>query len=141
MKSFFDTSVLIAAFLGDHEHHEASFAVFTRANRKDSCCAAHTLAEVYSCLTRLPGKHRLTGEQAMLFVETLSERLLLISLDGTEYFSALQHAAEAATTEGATHDALLAHCALKAKAETIYTWNLGHFRRLGQEVSRRIRTP
>jgi len=36
---------------------------------------------------------------------------------------------------------LLAQCALKANATTIYTWDLDHFRLLGPEVARRVRTP
>ena len=37
---------------------------------------------------------------------------------------------------GTIYDALLAKCALKANATTIYTWDLEHFRRLGPEVAR-----
>jgi len=36
---------------------------------------------------------------------------------------------------------LLAQCALKVNATTIYTWDLDHFRLLGPEVARRVRTP
>lgn len=42
---------------------------------------------------------------------------------------------------GMIYDMLLAQCALKAKADTIYTWNVNHFQRLGPEVARRIKTP
>jgi len=30
---------------------------------------------------------------------------------------------------------------LKAKARTIYTWNVNHFNRLGEQVASRIRQP
>ena len=36
---------------------------------------------------------------------------------------------------------VLAHCALKAKAETIYSWNGRHYAQCGPEVTRRLRTP
>jgi len=36
---------------------------------------------------------------------------------------------------------LLAHCALKAEAQTIYTWNVKHFEQLGPDIARRLRTP
>ena len=68
MKEFFDTSVLVAAFYGDHVHHEASLDVFTRFAKDEACCGAHSLVEVYSTLTRMPGKHRISSEQAMLFI-------------------------------------------------------------------------
>src|SRR6185312_7371441 len=56
MKEFFDTSVLVAACLGDHPHHEASAKAFVKAAKKRSSCAAHSLAELYSTLTSLPLK-------------------------------------------------------------------------------------
>ncbi len=141
MKSFFDTSVLIAAFLEDHEHHAPSFAAFLRADKKHACCAAHSLAEVYSAVTRLPGKHRLSGDQALLFLQTIRERLEIISLAAPEYYSRIEEAAARGTVGGAIYDALLARCALKAGTDTIYTWNVNHFERLGPEVARRIKTP
>jgi predicted nucleic acid-binding protein len=43
---------------------------------------------------------------------------------------------------GATiYDALLAACAIKAKAETIYTDNERHFRMVGPDVASRMRKP
>lgn len=81
MRWFFDTSVLIPTFLEDHEHHEASLDAFLKSDRRSSCCAAHSLAEVYSALTRLPGQHRLSGEQVLLFLENIRERLTLVTLD------------------------------------------------------------
>jgi len=141
MKLFFDTSVLIPVFLEDHEHHEASFAAFLGADKARACCAAHSLAEMYSALTRLPGKHRLSGDQVLLFLQAIRDRLTIIHLDGAEYFSAIEKAAAAGIVGGTIYDALLARCALKAKAETIYTWNVNHFQRLGPEIAKRLKTP
>ena len=141
MKSFFDTSVLIPTFLEEQEHHEASLKAFLKADRRQDCCGAHSLAEVYSTLTRLPGKHRLSGEQALLFIENIRERLTLITLEAEEYALALEEAAAAGIVGGMIYDALLARCALKARAEILYTWNVKHFRQFGAEVARRIRTP
>jgi predicted nucleic acid-binding protein len=42
---------------------------------------------------------------------------------------------------GGIYDAMLAHCALKAQAETIYSWNGRHYAQCGPEVTRRLRTP
>ena len=39
------------------------------------------------------------------------------------------------------YDALIAACALKAEADVLYTWNIGHFLLLGDEVARKLRTP
>jgi predicted nucleic acid-binding protein len=141
VKFFFDTSVLVPVFIEEHPHHEASLAVFLRSDKKRGSCAAHSLAEVYATLTRLPGKHRASASEAMLFLENMQERLVLISLDAEEYWRAVMHSAESGIVGGMIYEALLAHCALKARAETIFTWNVEHFRRVGPEVAKRIRTP
>jgi len=54
VRALFDTSVLVPVFLEDHEHHERSLQAFLGADRRRDCCAAHSLAEVYSAMTRLP---------------------------------------------------------------------------------------
>jgi hypothetical protein len=68
MKGFFDTSTLVTVFYGDHVHHKASIDRFVQFDRGTGCCGAHSLAEVYSTLTRMPGRHRISAEQAMLFI-------------------------------------------------------------------------
>jgi predicted nucleic acid-binding protein len=141
MKAFLDTSILVPVFYGDHTHHGASLDVFTECNKDDGCCGAHSLAEVYATLTRMPGKHRISGEQAMLFIGDIRERLSLIALDGDEYADMLRSPAAAGVVGGAIYDALLAGCALKSGAEMIYTWNVRHYRLLGPEVTERLRTP
>lgn len=141
MRAFFDTSVLIPAFLEDHQHHERSLKVFAAADKMRDCCAAHSLAEVYSTMTRLPGRHRLSGEQALLFLENIRERLMLIALTGQEYHAAIKEAAEAGITGGTIYDALIARCALKAKAAAVYTWNAKHFAQLGPAIAQRLRMP
>jgi len=141
LKAFFDTSVLVPVFYGDHPKHQASLGVVLAFPKKQAACAAHSLAEVYAALTRLPLKPRISAEQAMLFLETMRERLILIALDDKEYFAAIEQAAEAGVTGGGIYDALIAKCALEAAAETIYTWNVSDFHRLGPEVAKRVKTP
>jgi predicted nucleic acid-binding protein len=140
VKGFFDTSVLVPVFYGNHVHHEASLALFLRFDKSTGCCGAHTLAEVFSTLTRMPG-NRISGAQAMLFVGSICERLSLVSLDGEEYAKALGVAAALGVVGGGIYDAMLAHCALKSQAETIYSWNARHYAQLGPAVTERLRTP
>ncbi len=89
MKAFFDTSVLVPVFYGDHVHHKASIDLFIRFDKASGCCGAHGLAEVYSTLTRMPGRHRISAEQAMLFIWDIRERLSMVALTGNEYADAL----------------------------------------------------
>jgi predicted nucleic acid-binding protein len=138
---FFDTSVLVPAFLDEHVHHDASYKAYLKAQKKHDCCAVQSLAEVYATLTRLPGDLRTSGDQAMLFLADMAERLTFIALDVEEYWTTIAGAADLGVLGGQTYDALLARCALKAKAETILTWNLAHFQRLGSNVAKLVRTP
>jgi predicted nucleic acid-binding protein len=141
VKYFFDTSVLVAAISVHHVHHKPSQTVYLAADKNNSSCAAHSLAEVYATLTRLPGKQRMTCEQALLFVDSIRERLTTIALDDVEYWSAITDAAAEGVVGGMVYDALIGRCALKSKATIIYTWNLDHFRRVGPDVAKRVQAP
>ena len=141
MKGFFDTSALVPVFYGDHVHHKPSLDRFIQFDKITGCCAAHSLLEVYSTLTRMPGKHRISAEQAMLFVGSIRERLSIVALSGDEYADALQHSAALGIVGGGIYDAMLARCAIKAGAEAIYSWNARHYALCGPEITRRLRSP
>jgi predicted nucleic acid-binding protein len=141
MKGFFDTSVLVPLFYRDHVHHGPSQELFIQFDQSTGCCGAHSLAEVYATLTRMPGKRRISGEQAMLFIGNIRERLSLVALSGEEYADALETAAAAGIVGGGIYDAMLARCALKSKARAIYTWNTRHYALCDREVVGRLRTP
>ena len=133
--------MLVATFYGEHEHHEPSFGLFSQQKKSTACTAACCLAEVYSVVTGMPGKDRSSPDEALLFLRDVRERLGLISLNEVEYFEVLEHAAAAGIVGGTASDAIIAHCALKANAQGTYTWNLEHFKRLGENVAARVRQP
>jgi predicted nucleic acid-binding protein len=141
VKFFYDTSVLLPSFFVDHERHEASLSVFLKADKTQGCCAAHTLAELYATATRLPGKLRLSGDQVLLFLENIYDRLAIVTLSDEEYRTAMKDAAAAGIAGGTIYDALLLACAVKAGAEVIYTWNVKHFQQFAPEIAKRVRTP
>lgn len=133
--------MLVATFYGEHEHHERSFGLFLQQKKTTACTAAHCLAEVYSVVTGMPGKDRASPDEALLFLRDVRERLTMLTLNEREYFKVLQDAAAAGISGGTTYDAIIAQCALKAKAQTVYTWNLKHFARVGPQIVSRIREP
>ena len=141
MKGFVDSSVLVATFYGEHEHHAASIALFVRLDKQSGCTAAHCLAEVYAVLTGMPGKDRVTPDEAMLFLADVRARLAVVSLTEAEYMTAITAAAQHGVTGGGVYDALLARCAVKAKVDVLYTWNVKHFTRLGAELAARVKRP
>jgi predicted nucleic acid-binding protein len=140
VRLFFDTSVLIPVYAGEHEHHASSKAAFLQGSRKDRSCSAHSLAEFYSTLTRPPNRHRVDADKALLFIGNILERLSMVALTGEEYVSFIQTAARDGIVGGTIYDALLARCAIKAQADVIYTWNLKHFQQF-PDVRSRVRTP
>ena len=141
MKAFLDTSVLVATFYSDHVQHAPSIDLFLRYRKKDVCCGAHSLAEVYSSLTGMPGRRRISGNEALLFLGDIRERLTIIAPDEHEYFKLAESVAVAGLSGGAIYDAILGHCALKARAEVIYTWNTRDFLRLPPAIAGRVKTP
>ncbi len=141
MQAFLDSSVLVAAFYGDHQHHEPSLRLFARQKKSIGSTAAHCLAEVYAVVTGMPAKYRATPDEALLFLRDVRERLSIVALTDAEYFGVLEEAALAGISGGACYDAVIGHCARKAKARTIYTWNRKHFTRLGAEIACRVQEP
>lgn len=141
MKAFLDTSVLVNAFQVDQVHHAASLDLLAQQVKATGTTAVHCLAETYSALTRLPAKYRLSPEQALMALQDIRERLTLIALNANEYVEVLANAAAAGISGGAIYDALIAQCALKAKAQVLYTWNIKDFQRLGPEIAKRVREP
>lgn len=138
MTEFFDSSVFIAASWAGHPLHESCFSLISKASRKHSACAAHSLAEVYATMTSLPGRHRATPAQSRLLIEEIESRCEVVTLDGPEYRAAIETAAARGLVSGQIYDWLLFRCAEKVEARTIYTLNLRHFEAFGHG---RIRTP
>lgn len=141
MRDFFDTSILVPVFVSTHPHHEDSFRVFEAASKRTSACGAHSLAEVYSVLTRLPLKPPISPESAATFISEIRQRLTVLTLTGDDYFETIESAAKRGISGGRVYDALLLKCAEIADPETIYTWNVKHFQAIAPELADRIRTP
>ena len=92
-------------------------------------------------MTGRPGKDRVSGDEALLFLGDVRHRLTMVALTAEDYAKAIEDAATLGIVGGGIYDALLGHCALKAKAETFYTWNVKHFERRGPEIRKRVKTP
>lgn len=141
MRRFFDTSVLIAVFYGDHPAHQAAIQRYRDANPKTAFCAARSVAELYAVMTRLPVRPAIAPEQCMLFVNDLRERFTLVGLTGAEYVATVARAAKAGLPGGKVYDALILACAGKAGAEVVYTLNANDFERIAPDLAGRIQSP
>jgi predicted nucleic acid-binding protein len=140
VRLFFDTSVLVPAFITEHVHHAASKAAYQQGRREDRSCGGHSLAEFYSAFTGVPRKFRLDGSEILLMVGDILENLSIVTLAPDEYVSTIQDAVRGQIVGATIYDALLARCAMKAEADVIYTWNLKHFQQF-PDIRSRVRTP
>jgi len=142
LKRFFDSSVLVPVFYADHPHRSTHLAQnYSLTQDKDDFCALRTLGEVYATLTGLPVRPRITGPEGIGIVKQIRERLTLITLSEQEYVSALELASSGTIVGAAAYDALIGHCALKAGADILLTWNVRDFNRLGSAVAQLVKTP
>ena len=128
MNAFLDTSVLIPVFYGDHTHHSASLDVFARCNKDDG--SARTAWPSVFRLTRMPGKHRISCEQTMLFIGDIRERLTIIAMDGDSMANIFRKRRRRVSSRARLRRDPRS---LKADAEIIYTWNVRHFSRFGRK--------
>lgn len=141
MEVFLDSTVYVAAFYKQDIRHVHSAALISSFTRSKISTAAHSLAEVYSTLTCLPGKLRVSPEEAMLYIGDNRSSCHVIYLDDEEYWKTIRRVSEAGLASGLVYDALIAQCALKAAAKKIYTWNRRHFEMLGEDIAKRVRVP
>jgi len=125
----------------DHEHHAASRNILRRCDPQTALCAGHSLAEFYSTLTRIPPPNRASPRQALRFIENIERQLGFVSLTPDEYLTALRQASAMGIAGGTLYDYLIACCALKARADIIYTWNVRHFQQFGPEILERLQSP
>jgi predicted nucleic acid-binding protein len=139
--AFLDTSVLIAANDSDHPNHEDSHRLLSAAVPQNTACAAHSLAEVYAVLSRMPGGKRQRPELAGILVDQIIKRMTVVSLTADEYAETIRRAVQAKIAGGTIFDALLLACARKVDAEHIYTWNLRHFHLVAPDLAGRILSP
>ncbi len=126
-----DTNCLVAAVCSWHGHHEATRREIERrhAARQELILSAHSFAETFSVLTRLPEPHRLSPEDALALIEANWGETRLVALTATDYRVALRRCRDVSIGGGAVYDALIAACARKARVSTLVTWDVADFKR------------
>ncbi len=143
MKVLFDTSVLVAAMVASHPRHSGCLPWLQaiRDRQHIGAIAAHTLAESYAVLTRLPLRSQITGNLAQ---RLLSENLVdfeVISLTVEDYQTVIETMVQYNVIGGEIYDALIAHAAVKSGVEILLTLNPKHFIRLGEEIETLVQVP
>jgi len=144
VRVLFDTSVLVAAIVEAHPRHEQAAAWLrrARAGEIEFLAAAHSLAELYSTLSTLPARPRISPAAAWQLVrENVATAARLIALSTTDYTATLERAAETALAGGVIYDALIARAAEIAGADHLLTLNAADFRRISPGVAAIVIAP
>lgn len=144
MKVLFDTSVFVAAFLPNREAHQESVAwiAAAKAGAVTLTVSAHTLAEIYSVLTRLPPRFALEPAIAFTLIETnVLGTAKLRTLTSAQYTRVVKRLAGERIAGGIIYDALIAEVARLEKVDLLVTLNPDHFRRVWPDAANRIISP
>jgi len=139
MKTFFDTNVLVASCLEDHEHHGRAHALLERVltGEDDGATSAHALAEAYAVMTRLPKPLRVAPSvAASLLDENFVKHFELVALTGKQYGELIVGAGKRGLVGGLLYDALHVACAEKAQVDRLYSWNAGHLQTVASQEFR-----
>jgi len=144
MKTLFDTSVIIAALVESHPVHERAFPWLKQAreNKFELVVASHTLPELYSVLSTLPLKPRISSSVAWrLIKENFESTAKVISLTPAEYGSTIKRLSDIGLIGGTIYDALIAGVAQKAKVDKLLILNIDHFKKVWPEGENIIIAP
>ena len=144
MKIYCDSSVLIAASVSDHPHHQQAFALMRQVHDKalKAYTSTHGLAEFFAVLTRAPFQPPIyPSEVWQLLSANVLPHFRIVALDAGQYRDVLQNAAAKGWAGGLIYDALHLAAAESANCERVYTFNLRHFRQLTAAGDPRICTP
>lgn len=143
MKLAFDTSVLVAAVLEAHPHHERTrpWIGAVASGDIEGVMSWHAAAETWSVLTKLPGDLRLPAASATMVIDRLMESLHPLEISGPAYREAFKRCGERGARSGAIFDALHLVVAEMEGTDGLVTFNRVDFERLGRNGAPQIVVP
>jgi predicted nucleic acid-binding protein len=125
-----DSSCMVAALAERHPHHTRAEAELRRRwDRGDgTVVAAHSLAETFSVLTRMPEPDRLPAPTVLRMLrESFIEGTPVVALDPAAYLTLLDTCVRRGIVGGSVYDAVIAACARQGGADALLTFNARHF--------------
>jgi len=144
LKVFFDTSVLIAAFVMAHPEHENSLPWLQKVKKKEivGVISVHSLLESYSILTTLPLSPKIHPSLAVnLIKENVISNFEIIKYNTDDYIRLLNELASENIFSGASYNGLILYAAKKINIDKILTLNLNDFIRIAPQFVRLISMP
>ncbi len=140
-----DTSVMVAVFVAAHPAHARATRCFERylSRRTELFMCAHSLAELFAVLTRMPTAPRIGPDLANRLIQENIDiaGIRIVPLEAADYTEVIDGMAKAGFSGGIIYDMLIVQAARKAKAERIITLNEADFVRLCQGGSLAVASP
>ena len=96
MRILLDTSILVAALIETHTFHELAFNWLEKAKDKsyEGVVSAHSLAELYAILTRLPVQPTISPKEAQQLIKaSVIDVFEIVPLLPQDYDSVIEHLA------------------------------------------------
>ncbi|MGO8678770.1 MAG: type II toxin-antitoxin system VapC family toxin [Limisphaerales bacterium] len=144
MRVFCDTSVLVAVALRTHSHHVSAKAALDRVRRGDDIgfASAHTLAETFSVLSRMPTKPKLEPQDVLDLLERdIIPHFVFVALQPRDYPKAIRDLVALGLGGGRIYDLLHLLAASKMTLDRIYTFNAQEWKALAPELATLICLP
>jgi predicted nucleic acid-binding protein len=143
MKVMFDSSVIVAALVVSHQSHNACVLRLNQALQQDiqGVISTHSLAEIYSVLTRLPLQPKISPQLAQKQLTANLEYFEVVPLLVEDYQAAIAQMVALNIPGGGVFDALIAQAALKANVDQLLTLNPKHFKRLSETIASLVQVP
>ncbi len=144
MKTYFDTTVLVAACIANHPHHGPAVMALRDVveKKRQGYASAHGLAEFFAVLTKAPFTPPIFPSEAWkLLSENILKNFEVVDLNAKEYREAIRSCAENGWAGGRVYDVLHIHSAQKASCDRILTFNVRHFQQLAPEWRERVASP
>ncbi len=144
MKVYFDTPLIVAAYIAHHPHYAPSLRALDEvgAGAIKGVISAHGLAESFSVLTRAPYVPLIRPHDAWLYLTSdVLPVFEVVSLTATEYREVVEKCSQNGWSGGRVYDALHIRAARKSGCERIYTFNLKHFHQVAPDIRDIIVSP
>jgi predicted nucleic acid-binding protein len=144
MKALLDTSVLVAAHLPTHPFYSAAIPWIAHAKlgTYELVVSAHSLAETYSVLTRLPVKPRIIPAAAWQFIEqNIVSCAVIVALNAGDYQVVMKHVVHLGLMGGVVPDAVIAKAGDLAAVDYLMTFNVAHFQKVWPSAAMRVFSP
>ena len=96
---------------------------------------------MFSVMTRLPPRFRISPSAALHLVEQARDKLSIVSLDAQETFDALRNFVAHGLSDRMIYDAIILGLDIYFESSEIYTWNKKHFDQVAPDLAAHILLP